>query len=286
MKDTIQYTAVASNNQALKGTRIDIVRESFEGDMVDLNVVDSISAGVVADNRHAGVNVPFTMEQADSIFGLLLICFLFFAHIYNGGMSFLKENMSLLLSSEKSHRTYKQTTSREVLYSYFLIFQAVVLMSICMYGVFLEYEPMLQEYVYKPLVTIPLFILVIGLFLGLKNIMYHLLAYIFDSEAIVSVWRRTHIISFEVLGILYLIPTLFLVYAGYYQIQVIIFMLVLFVMAQLLLFYQIIIFFIREKFNFLYWIAYLCSFEIIPYIFLYLGLRYLYRFDVFNILWL
>lgn len=285
MKDTIPYSTVANNNKTLQGFRIDSVRGSFEGDMIDVNAADSLSASIV-DNRHTGVNVPFTMEQADSVFGLLLICFLFFAHIYNGGVDFLKENISLLLSSEKSHRSYKQTTSREILYSYFLIFQAVVLISICMYDVFMEYEPMPDGYIHRPLVTIFLFILVIGLFLGLKSIMYSLLAYIFDEDAIVSVWRRTHVISLEVLGILYFVPTLFLVYAGYYQIQIIIFMLVLFLIVQLLLFYQIIIFFIREKFNFLYWIAYLCTFEIIPYIFLYLGLRYLYRFDVFNILWL
>src|SRR5690606_2489510 len=109
---------------------------------------------------------------------------------------------------------------------------------------------------------------------------------IFDEQKRMGVWRRTYIIGIEILGMLYFIPTLLLIYSNYYHLQIIIFMLILFLIVQLILFYQIIVFFIREKFNFLYLIAYLCTFEILPYIFLMIGLVYLYRIDVFNTLWL
>lgn len=232
---------------------------------------------------HDGVRIPFTIEQADGIFGLLLLSFLFFAHIYNGGFSFLKENLGLLFSFDKGQRLYSQTTAKEVIYSYFLIFQSVVLVSVCAYDIFIDYYPA-ENGMQNPLLVILMFMIVISLFIGAKNLLYRIVGYIFDEEKQIAIWRRTHTTLIEVLGILYFIPTLFLLYANVYSLGIIIFMFILFVLVQITLFYQIIIFFIREKFNFLYWIAYLCTFEILPYIFMAKGLKYLYRIDVLNII--
>ncbi|MDU1889118.1 MAG: DUF4271 domain-containing protein [Dysgonomonas sp.] len=225
-----------------------------------------------------------SVEQTDGVFALLLICFLFFAHIYNGGISLLKENFSLLFSSEKRHRLYQQVTVKETLFGYFLLVQAIVLASICVYDVFVGYEPT-AEGAKSPLITILSFIITISLFLLLKDLLYKFIGYIFDIQKSMNIWRRTYFATIEVLGILYFIPTLLLVYSDFYHFQVILFVLILFLLVQIILFYQIIIFFIREKFNFLFLIAYLCSFEILPYIFLSVGLIYLYRIDVLNTLW-
>ncbi|WP_156032789.1 DUF4271 domain-containing protein [Prevotella sp. 10(H)] len=233
---------------------------------------------------HDGTPLHFSIEQTDGVFALLLLCFLFFAHLYNGGFTFLKENLSLLFHSEKGQRAFKQTTVKEYLYTYFLVFQTVVLIAICVYDIFIEYDPQ-SNAAHRPFISILLNILLIGLFLGVKDVLYIIIGYIFDGQRQMNVWRRTHLLGIEVLGILYFIPTLLLVYSDFYHTQIVIFMLILFLIVQLILFYQIIIFFIREKFNFLYLIAYLCTVEILPYIFLIIGLVYLYRIDVLNILW-
>ncbi|MFV0418306.1 MAG: DUF4271 domain-containing protein [Dysgonomonas sp.] len=235
--------------------------------------------------RYDGVLMPFNIGQSDSIFGLLLLCLLFFTHICNGGITFLKENVKLLFSSEKTQRTHFHTTANETLYSYFLVFQSIVLISVCIYDIFIEYDSSAIEYRH-PLPTILAFIILIALFFGMKDLIYKILGYIFDRKREFAIWRRTHILSIEILGILYFIPTLLLLYAGAYSLQIIIFMAILFLIVQITLFYQIIIFFIGEKFNFSYLIAYLCTFEILPYIFLFIGLVYLYRIDDFNTLWL
>lgn len=235
--------------------------------------------------RYDGVHLPSTIGQTDSVFGLLLLSFLFFAHIYSGGFTMLKENVRLLFSSDKTPRVHRQITANETLYSFFLIFQAIVLMSVCIYDVFVEYDPLLLGYRH-PLPTILAFIIIIGLFFGAKNLFYIILGHVFDRRKEIVIWRRTQAVSIEILGILYFVPTLLLLYAGVYGSQIIIFMVILFLLVLVTLFYQIIIFFVGEKFNFLYLIAYLCTFEILPFIFLFIGLVYLYRIDVFNTLWL
>lgn len=276
--DTILYDTLTHNSFGIP------LKEEYV-DMVKGDALYTDKGQEEAQLRYDGVLMPFNIGQSDSIFGLLLLCLLFFTHICNGGFTFLKENIKLLFSSEKTQRTHFHTTANETLYSYFLVFQAIVLMSVCIYDVFIEYDPSVPEYRH-PLPTILLFIILIALFFGIKDFIYAILGYIFDRKREMAIWRRTHVVSIEILGILYFIPTLLLLYAGAYSLQIIVFMAILFLIVQITLFYQIIIFFIGEKFNFSYLIAYLCTFEILPYVFLFIGLVYLYRIDDFNTLWL
>lgn len=233
--------------------------------------------------RNGGLALPFNMEQSDGIFILLLLCFLFFTHIYNGGLSFIKQNISLLFFSDK-HKEHRQTTVREIVYSYFLLFQVIVLISICLYDMMVEYDS--ANVITSPFFTVLTFILLTVVFLWAKDVIYKFVGFVFNQQRLMNTWRRISVVGLEMLGILYFIPTLLLIYSDFYHTEIFILMLVLFIIVQLVLFYQIISFFVNQKFNFLYLIAYLCTVEILPYIFLSTGLIYLYRIDIFNILWL
>ncbi|NDV78933.1 DUF4271 domain-containing protein [Dysgonomonas sp. 511] len=232
-------------------------------------------------SRHDGISLPFSLEQIDGISVLLFLCFISFCYIYNGGYSYLKESFSLLFSTKKSQRI--QLTTTEHVYNYYLVFQTVILLSISMYAVFrgISIEQITSE---SPIIKIVGFCMAIGAFYILKDLIYKFIGYIFDASKSVIIWRRMHMLGVEVLGILFFIPILLLVYSHAYHHQIIVFMLIIFLLVQILLFYQIIIFFFKQRFNFLYLIAYLCTFEILPYIFLFGGLEKLYRFDVFSIL--
>ncbi|WP_255498604.1 DUF4271 domain-containing protein [Dysgonomonas sp. ZJ709] len=294
VKDSISYIDVSDGTRVAMQDSLHLdfyrLRQVSMGDTASLSK-DGLpyyytSKGDSTNNKgHEGSLLPFALEQTDGVFGLLLLCFLFFAHLYNGGFNFLKENIRLIFSSEKSYRVHRQTTVKEIFYSYFLIFQAIVLVSICLYDVFMEYSPLGRES-QTPFITIASFIVLISLFLQLKIHLYKFMGYVFDAKSLALSWIRTYIVVFELLGILFFLPTLVLIYSEYWHFFVIGFMLILFLISQIILFYRIIIYFISEKFNFLYLIAYLCTIEILPYVFLALGLVYLYRFDVLNVLWL
>ncbi|MDR2953711.1 MAG: DUF4271 domain-containing protein [Prevotella sp.] len=251
----------------------------YSDSIIDLSGTNAETTSI----RHEGNPIPFNIEHSDGVFGLLLLCFLFFAHVYNGGLAFLSENLKTLFSFNPGERI--ESTTKETLYSYFLIFQAIVLASVCLYDYFIEYDPYQIGY-RAPLPTILIFILFIIIFLFIKDMSYRFIGFIFEAGKQMTLWRQKYIVSIEILGIIYVIPTMLLLYSNYYNLQIIVFMGILFLIVQLILFYQIIIFFISEKFNFLFLIAYLCTFEILPYFYLYKGLCYLYDIDVFNTLWL
>jgi hypothetical protein len=285
MKDSVSYiNSVIADSLVVQDSLPQQDFTPFGGEMAKTLTAYTIKDSSTDASRHSGSKLPFSMENTDGIFVLLLFCFIFFAHIYNGGISFLKENLSLLFLSEKEKRIFKQTTVKEIFYGYFLVFQAIVLVAICVYDMFVEYGS--SEIVYAPFPTVITFILVIGLFWGAKDFIYKIIGYIFDQQKLMRTWRKVSVVGIEILGILYFIPTLLLIYSDYYHTEILVFMLLMFLVVQITLFYQIIIFFVNQKFNFLYLIAYLCTFEILPYIFLSTGLIYIYRTDRFNILWL
>lgn len=281
IKDSITYTKATSYADSI--VPHDVISSGMRR-MEDSGISDSIPRNTtnieVADVGHDGIVLPFSIEQADGVFALLLLCFLFFTHVYNGGITFFKENIGLLFSYEKNRRQHWQITMKEVIYSYFLMFQAIVLMSIAAYAILLEYEPNSQGGS-RPLVTILSFMALFALFFVLKDLFFRFLGYAFEAGRSLGMWRKIQVTAVEILGILYFIPTLLLVYTDVYHFQIAIFIVILFLIVQIILFYQVILFFIREKLNFLYLIAYLCAFEILPYIFLAIGLVYLYRIDVF-----
>ncbi|MDR1091836.1 MAG: DUF4271 domain-containing protein [Prevotella sp.] len=286
MKDTILYinSIIAADSLVVQDSLPQQNFSPFGGEMAKTLTAYTGKDSSPDASRHDGSKLPFSMENTDGISVLLLFCFIFFAHIYNGGISFLKENLSLLFQSEREKRMHKQTTVKEILYGYFLVFQAIVLVAVCVYDVFVEYDPAYA--VHTPFLTVITLILVIGLFLGAKDFIYKIIGYIFDQQKLMITWRRVSVVGIEILGILYFIPTLLLIYSDYYHTEILALMLLMFLVVQMTLFYQIIFFFVNQKFNFLYLIAYLCTFEILPYIFLSTGLIYLYRTDIFNILWL
>ena len=242
------------------------------------------STGVAIDpNRHEGTKLAFSLEQTDGVFGLILLCFVFFAHSYNGGIEFMKENFSLIFSANKGKRLQRETTFKENFVTAFLVLQTFILGAICLYNFFVESKlPTISTL--SPFVSILSFVTAIGIFMLLKMYFYKLLGYIFDMKDVADIWIQTNIVIAQILGILYFIPTLLLVYADIWHPQIVIFMLILFLIAQIILFYRIIVFFIREKFSFLFLIAYLCTAEILPYIFLAAGLAQLYQKDIFSII--
>lgn len=236
------------------------------------------------NNTHIGTRRPFTLEGDDGIFALLLICFVFFTRIYKLGFSFFKENMRVFLFPRKRQSTFNETTSTEFWFNFILVFQSILLASIILFDYFLEtnqsYTPSHSFY------TIVLFIAVISLFLFLKFLIYKLIGILFNIKEAIGLWIKNYMLVLEMMGIIAFIPVLVLVYSQNYHDYLLVFFIFLFITSRLLLFYRLITFFLEQRVNFLFLIAYLCSVEIIPYIILYQVLIFLYKVDIIQLLWL
>lgn len=246
-----------------------------------LSLAENIPVKTFSMEGHkAGLQHPVKLDRSDGVFALLVISFLLLAHVYNGGLTFFKENITLVFSATKTESLETQTTSKETVYSFFLVFLAVLLISISVYEGLDRFYPLLEGDK-RPFVTIGLFVLLILLFVVAKMMINRFIGYVFDFGKQVDAWNRSYLVLFSILGLLCFLPTLMLVYSSYWHSIIIGFVLVLFLIVQIILLLKVIVFFIGQKFNLLYLIAYLCTIEILPYIFLGIGLVHLYNTDIF-----
>ena len=246
-----------------------------------LSLAENIPVKIFSMEGHkAGLQHPVKLDRSDGVFALLVISFLLLAHVYNGGLAFFKENITLVFSATKTESLETQTTSKETVYSFFLVFLAVLLISISVYEGLDRFYPLLEGDK-RPFVTIGLFVLLILLFVVAKMMINRFIGYVFDFGKQVDAWNRSYLVLFSIFGLLCFLPTLMLVYSSYWHSIIIGFVLVLFLIVQIILLLKVIVFFIGQKFNLLYLIAYLCTIEILPYIFLGIGLVHLYNTDIF-----
>lgn len=242
------------------------------------------SSLLLKDNGHEGIVRTFSLENEDGVLVLLLLCFLFFTRIYKGGAEFFEENSRLLFSNRKNPNLFTETTITEFWFNFSLLFQFVVLTSIVSYDLLMEcYQYRLPQ---NSFITILLFIAVIALFILLKLLFYRFLCYVFDLGEYRKMLQRIYIIILEMMSMIAFLPTLMLVYSQNLHTILIFFFIGLFILSRIVLFYRIIVFFLRQHVNLLFLIVYLCNVEIIPYIILYNVLIYLYDIDLISLLWL
>lgn len=243
----------------------------------------STSRSLYASNKK-GIELPEVLHRSDGILLLLLFCFLIIAHVYHGSLGFVKDSVLLAFSPRKAEKldNQSQTTTSEMLFSYFLVFQAILLISISLYEGLERFTSISIGSEKTPFIHIGAFMILISVFIFLKLLLNKFVGYIFDQKSQIVVWNKTYLLLLGVLGLLCFLPTLILVYSNWWHGVIIGFSLFLFLVVQLILIFRLIIFFISQRYSVLSLVAYLLTVEIIPYIYLGLGLLYIYQIDIFN----
>jgi hypothetical protein len=233
--------------------------------------------------NHEGIKPPFSLEQIDGIFAMLLLSFLFSTRIYKSSILFFKENISLVYSTRKNINQLNETTATDSWYNFVLLFQFVLLLAITLFAIFHGQD---NDYIpFHGFLLVLLLMLSIVLAGWVKYLFYRFVGFIFDIHDAIRTWFRSYMIMLEMMGLIAFIPVLFLVYSTYYHELLINFLIGLFIISRLIIIYRISFFFIRRKVNILFLIAYLCSVEIIPYFVLYRGLLYLCNIDITSLVY-
>ena len=280
---------VASNIEpttiAIDQSLLDTVALKMDTVMLTNTAVDTLSVSHTsyASNKE-GMALPEMLHRSDGIFCLLLFCFFIVAHIYNGGLGFIKENIMLAFSPQKAEKLDSQSlpTTRENVYSYFLVFQAVMLISISIYEGLERFTNLTSVGGKAPFVHIGTFVVLISVFILLKLALNRVVGYIFDLGGKMVLWNKVYLLLISMLGILCFLPTLLLVYSNWWHGAIIGFSLLLFAIMQIVLILRLIAYFYSQRYGVLSLVAYLLTVEILPYIYLGLGLFYFYQIDIFN----
>lgn len=231
--------------------------------------------------QKSGISLPVKLSNSDGLFSLFFICFLFLCFSYRGISSLVRESLVQVFSASRSAKLSEKTvTSKETFNLYFLVFIYILLISISAFTVLERIYP-IQSGVHFPFISIVSFCAFLLLFVLLKLGFNKLIGYVFDAHKEIMVWNLSYLTLLGSLGLFCFIPILFLVYSNFGYNIIIGILLILFLIVHLFLIIKIIFHFRSKRFSILFLIAYLCTVEIIPYIFVGVGLVHLYKVDNF-----
>ena len=135
------------------------------------------------------------------------------------------------------------------------------------------------------LISIGLIMMVLMLFYWCKRCFYYLLGVVFTDAPKYKFWKTNYNAIIGAWGICLYIPALWLVFVGSsIQIPVLLFVF-FYILCRFVIIYKTIRIFHRKNSSFLYISLYLCGQEILPLVFLYEGIIYLYNFIESSTLW-
>ena len=171
----------------------------------------------------------------------------------------------------------------------FVLFMCFALVFRTNYRLFLK---MMRDVVYVnerqnlfELISIGLIMMVLMLFYWCKRCFYYLLGVVFTDAPKYKFWKTNYNAIIGAWGICLYIPALWLVFVGSsIQIPVLLFVF-FYILCRFVIIYKTIRIFHRKNSSFLYISLYLCGQEILPLVFLYEGIIYLYNFIESSTLW-
>lgn len=236
---------------------------------------DIDTTAVAVQSSHSGfegIPLPISTFTESVIFLIFLACFMLFSLVFSReGTALIGNFRNVFTSGSRRHTSiYKeQITTTEIWGELFLIFQAAAIFAIVLFVFSWDkgLSAMPQNYYY-------LFFggafLGMGVFFGLKYVIYKIIgSFVFASE--MEQWIARYFWIVELLGVLSFFPAMFFVYLHEFREVALIVLLVIFFISRLVVLVTLLMFFVKHKIGFLYFIVYLCGVEIAPYLFLYKG---------------
>jgi hypothetical protein len=215
----------------------------------------------------------------DIVFSLLFALFIVFAFVFRVNYHLFMKMLRDAFYVRDRLSLFDDMDGNETIFRTFMIFQALFLSSLSLfiaghfYGYVREYDTAKMY-----LMAFGVIFLVLFIFYWFKQLLYNLAGFIFAGPELYTTWRTGYIAATGLGGILLYFPVLCLAFTDVHIRISCVTLIVVYLLWRLLIAYKTILTFNTRGIGFLYIIIYLCAQEILPLVFLYEGIIYLYNF--------
>lgn len=222
-----------------------------------------------------GLMFSFSPIVSGTLFLMFLLCFVLFSVIFSKEGVALSGNFSNIFSlGKRSSKGFKeQVTTTEIWGEFFMIFQAILLYTI--FSVTFLQEKVLLSFSLGSYISSFLGVfLVIAILLGLKYLIYKMIASFFLRNDINN-WISRYFRLIELSGAVLFIPLFTYVFLPESRDILIIIIVIIFVSVRLIVIVELLNIFVKNKVGSFYFFVYLCGTEIAPYLLYYKGLQFI-----------
>ncbi len=223
---------------------------------------------------HAEINIrptgmdadpsPYLLRNDDWVTGILLCCFLMVMTIFADSKKFIKRRLrDFFLNRTDKEKLFPIETGREMRHSVFLYLQSGLLASLF----FFDYTQATLDTFMSPVsshVLLGVYVLVCWTYLGLKQLLYSFVNWIFFDKRRRRAWLESYSFLVSAEGALLFPLALITVFFNLPTHDVISCLCLLLGFVRLLLFYKTFCIFFPEIHGFLHLIVYFCSLEMLP----------------------
>lgn len=228
-----------------------------EQDSLYLKTVETIAINPYIER------IKYNPRTDDGIAFILLLCFLFTSLLIRSNRKYIVQRVKdFFYNKERGSFFSEGYTSKSGLLVYFYI-QTILFISLYFVNFFCDLH--IDFITYKnSLLILGIYSLIIGVYFGLKHIVYRFIGVIFMESAPYNIWIQSYNTLIIFCGIFLFPFLLFIIYFDLDFHSVFIFGLVLLSFFKILLFYKWINLILINKYDLVRLFLYFCALEILP----------------------
>ncbi|MDR0430011.1 MAG: DUF4271 domain-containing protein [Tannerellaceae bacterium] len=226
---------------------------------------------------YVGIRIWDDQFVNDVIFSLLLALLIIFALVYRSNHRLFAKMMRDVFFIKERTSLFETVAGNEFVFRNFMILQTLFLASLSLYAIaracrFIDYDDVVAN-----LSIIGIIFTITILFYLFRRFFYALVGLIFADQEKYKFWKTNYYALTGFWGVLLYIPVFWLFFVGKYILAPVFLYFLLYFLYRFWLICKTIRIFHIQGVGFLYIFLYLCGQEILPVIFLYKGIVYLYN---------
>ena len=219
-------------------------------------------------------NIAFTN---DVMLLIILLLLLSFAVIYRLNTSLLGKMISDINAGEQRQSIFGAIANERFLFNAFMIFQALFLCSFFIFSTISEYKYITNPDLVTTFKITGILLFIMFIFFLFKKLIYAIFGYIFADTSATKFMLTNHQALFCIWGVSLYLPVLWILLVGKYFLFAIITVIICYLAFRAILIFKFLHMFFNKKTGLLFLSLYLCAQEIVPLVFLYEGLFYIYN---------
>ena len=235
---------------------------------------------------YAGMKLWGNQDVSDLLFLLLTLSFALFALFFRTNYRFFFKMIKDVGHVKERQSIFEKTVGSDELFRFYMTFQSLFLCSIFFFLLIFIYGQLHFELTgLLALQIIGLIFLFLFLFYLLKQGINRLIAFVFSESIKYRIWKSNYSAVIGSWGVLLYLPVIWFAFGEKYLAIPLALFVLLYILCRIVIVYKITLIFPAKRIDLLYISLYLCAQEILPLVFLYESMFFLYNFINTNTLW-
>ena len=234
---------------------------------------------------YKGTYLSDTTFSNDAMLLVVFVLLSVFALVFRLNAPLFGKMLNNINAGEQRQSIFETTAKDSFLFNAFMTFQSILLCGIFVFTIVVNNNFFIKPDVVTTILIITILFVFLFLFYLFKKSIYTVFGYIFSEKPSYKMILVNYQALFCIWGITLYIPVLWILLIGKYLLIAYLIMTFSYILFRIILIYRFIHIFFNKKTGLLFLSLYLCAQEIVPLVFLYEGLIYMYNIIETNNIW-